>query len=134
MRVRLAGLLVIFAAVTASSGVAARDATVRVIVNDRVTRLDPPAVIRDGKAYVGLRCVATVLGACTSWDSRSKTVVVTAGNKRARVRQSQGIMVDGTLFLPLRATGEAVGCTVEWDSGERAVRITAEAPAPTGGG
>lgn len=122
------------AAIAACTGALAKDATVRVVVDGRKAKLDPPAVIRDGRAYVGLRAVAKALGATTRWNAKSKTAIVTAGNKRARVAQSDGIMIGDVLYLPLRRTGEAVGCAVEWDASERAVRITREPPCPRGGG
>ena len=115
-------------------GAFAKDATVQVFVDGRKTKLKPPAMMRDGKAYVGLRAIAKALGASTKWDAKSKKAIVTVCNKRTRVAQSEGITVNGVLFLPLRATGEAVGCTVEWDSSTRAIRITKETPCSIGGG
>lgn len=112
----------------------AGDIAVRVFVNNHVKKLNPPAMMRDGRAYVGLRGIANALGACVKWDQKAEVAIVTSGNKRTRVAKSDGIMVNGTLFLPLRTTGEAIGCTVEWDRAERVVRITTEAPCPTGGG
>lgn len=112
----------------------AKDQPVRVFVNDRAMKLKPSALMRDGKAYVGLRGVAKALGARARWDEKSKTAVITLGNKRTRVEQSKGITIAGQLFLPLRVVGEAVGCTVHWDRSVRAVRITTEGPCPIGGG
>lgn len=116
------------------AGASARDASVRVFVNNRRVKLNPPAIIRDGKAYVAIRGMAKAVHACAKWDDKSKTAIVTVGNKRKKVKQSDGIMSDGALFLPLRLTGEAVGCTVEWDRAERCVKVTTEAPCPIGGG
>lgn len=122
------------AVMTACAGATAKDVAVPVLVDGWPVKLSPSAITRNGKAYVSLRALATALGACTRWDAKSRTAVVTVGNKRTRIAQSKGITIKGALFLPLRATGEAVGCTVEWDSSQRAISITSEAPAPRGGG
>jgi hypothetical protein len=110
------------------------NANTQVYVDGRLRKVDPPAMIRDGRAYVALRGVAKALGASTRWDKKTKTAVVTLCNKRARVAQSKGIMVGDVLYLPLRVTGEALGCAVEWDGRARAIRITKEAACPIGGG
>ena len=121
-------------AIAACAAAFAGDVAIRVFVDDRKIELDPPAIVRDGTAYVGLRGVADALGATTKWDDETKTAMITLNNKRTRVAQSDGIMVDGHLLLPLRAISEAVDCTVEWDSDEKAVKITTEVPCSTGGG
>ena len=125
---------ILICAVVICAGAFAKDAAVRVFVDGKEAKLNPPAMIKDGKAYVGIRGIADALGASTKWDNESKTATITVGNKRTRVKQSEGITVNGSLFLPLRVTSEAVGCTVEWDGAAKAIRITKEAPAPTGGG
>lgn len=124
------------AAIAACAGAFAGDTNVRVFVNNRQTKLNPAAIVRDGKAYVGIRGVAKALHASAKWDEKSGTAVVTVGNKRTRFARSDGstITIGSELFLPLRATGEAVGCTVEWDRADRAIKITTEAPCPIGGG
>ncbi len=129
MRKPIAMALVICAGLAAFAQ-PAKDAGVRVYVDGRAKKLDPPAMIRDGKTYLGLRGVATALGATTKWDNKSKVAIVTLGNKRAKIAQSEGIMVNSVLFLPLRTTGEALGCAVQWDGRARAVRISKEAPPP----
>ncbi len=134
MRKRIVTAIFVCAIIVAGAGAFAGDAAVRVFVDRRETKLDPPAKMRDGTAYVALRGVAKALGASTKWDADAKTATVTVGNKRTRVAASDGITVKGVLFLPLRATGEALGCTVEWDSAQRAIEITTDKPNPTGGG
>lgn len=126
--------LLICAAIAACAGAFAGDANVRVLVDGRRRKLDPPAVMRNGRVYVALRGVAKALGASTRWDAKTKTAIVTLCNKRTRVAQSKGITVGGVLFLPLRVTGEALGCAVEWDGRARVIRITKEAACPVGGG
>jgi uncharacterized protein len=127
-------VLLVCAAIAACAGPSARDTGVRVYVNSRARKLNPPTMIRNGTAYLGLRGVAKALGASTRWNEKSKIAIVTLGNKRARVAQSKGVTVDGVLFVPLRLTGEALGCSVEWDGRARAIRITTEGPCPIGGG
>jgi len=134
MRRLITTALLICATIAACAGAFAGDATVRVFINGRLAKLDPSAIMRDGKAYVGLRGVAKALHASARWNEKSRTAIVTVGNKRIRVAQGKGITLNGVLFLPLRATGEAVGCTVEWDRAQRAIKITTEAPCPIGGG
>lgn len=126
--------ILICAAIAACAGIYAKNANVRVFVDNRKVKLDRPVMMKNGRAYIGLRSVAKALKATTKWDKKTKTAIVTIGNKRVRVAQSNGIISDGALFLPLRTTGEAMDCTVEWDNDERAIWITTEAPCPTGGG
>jgi hypothetical protein len=122
------------AVIAACAGARAGDATVPVHLNGRRIKLDPAPIIRDGRTYVGLRGVAMALGGRAKWDNKSRTAIVTVGNKRTRVKQSQGITINDVLFLPLRTTGEAVGCIVKWDRANKSIRITSEAPCPKGGG
>ena len=122
---------ILICAVVICAGVFAKDAAVRVFVDGKEAKLNPPAMMKDGKVYVGIRGIADALGATTKWDDKTKTAIITVGNKRTKISQSEGITVNGSLFLPLRATGEAVGATVKWDG---TVQITKEAPAPSGGG
>lgn len=105
---------------------AAKDIPVRVFVDGKERRLNPPAITRDGTTYVPLRAGAEALGATVKWDARTSTATVTLNSKRARIRQGQGIMVNGSLFLPLRLMGESLDCEVKWDAKAKAVRITSK--------
>jgi hypothetical protein len=134
MRRLIASAILICAVVLGCAPTLVGDVSVRVYVNGGLAKLDPPAMMRGGKTYVGLRGVAKALMGSTKWIERSKTAMVTVGHKRTNVPQSRGITVNGVLFLPLRAIGEAVGCTVEWDCGRRAISITSEPSCPIGGG
>lgn len=131
---KLIAAVFVCAVAMACTGVFAKDSAVRVFVDGREKKLDPPAMIRDGKAYVGIRGIADALGGSAKWDNETKTATITVGNKRTRVKQSEGITIDGSLFLPLRLTSEALDATVRWDGADRVVRITRETPAPIGGG
>ncbi len=132
---RLIAAAVFFcAAIAACAGPSVKDAAIPVFLDGRRVRLDPPAIVRDGRAYVGLRGVASALGASVKWDEKTRTAVITSGKKRTKVPQSRGITIDDVFYLPLRTTAEAIGCTVEWDSVHRAVRITREERALWGGG
>lgn len=110
------------------------DDPVRVFIDGKEAKLNPSAMVRNGKTYVPLRGGAEALGAVVKWDDQPRTATITLGNKRTRIPESKGINVDGRLFLHLRDMGEALNCTVKWDPDARAVRITKEAPSPTGGG
>jgi len=112
----------------------AKNAAIRVYVNDRKTKLNSPVVMRNGKVYIGLRDAAKALKADTRWNAKTKTAIVTSGNKRTKIPQSDGVMINNILYLPLRLTGEALGCTIEWVGEDRAVKIFTEAPCPIGGG
>lgn len=127
---RLVATAIAVCATLACTQALAGDKPVRVFVNGSFTKLNPAAIMRDGNTYISLLCAGRVLGAHISWLDSSKTAVVTAGNKRTRVHQSQGIVIDEVLYIPLRATGEAVGCTVEWDKAQRAIKIASEAAPP----
>lgn len=130
MKRLITGSIVSIIAVLGCASAFAGDAEVKVYVNGRLTKLSPPAIMRDGKTYVGLRSAAKALGGSTKWIEESKTAMVTVSNKRTKVPQSQGITINSVLYLPLRTTGEAVGCSVVWDKNRRAIKITSEAAPP----
>lgn len=125
--ITIAAVIAALACTAASAG----DTAVKVYVNSKLTKLNPPAIIREGTTYVSLRACASSLGGTTRWIDKTKTAIVTVGNKRTKVPQSRGITINGVLYLPLRSTGQAVGCAVEWDRSRRAVKITSEAAPPT---
>lgn len=100
------------------------DQPVRVFVNGVERKCNPPAIMRDGQAYIPLRGAGEALGAKVKWDEKTSTATITLRNKRVRISQDQGIMVEGSLLLPLRTMGEALNCTVKWDGKKRAVHLS----------
>ena len=66
MKILIMTAILFFAALASCRGALSGDVSVRLLVNNREKKLVPPAVIRNGKAYVGLRGITKVLGGCTS--------------------------------------------------------------------
>ena len=120
--------------IIACGGSFAADVGTRVFVDGQVKQLNPPPIIRNGTTYIALRSVMAALGGCAKWNDKTKTAIVTVGNKRAKIAQSDAMTVNGAMYLPLRKMGDVLGCTTHWDPHLRAVRITTEGPCPVGGG
>jgi hypothetical protein len=103
----------------------AADQTINVYVDGKLQNFSPPAIVRDGKAYVPLRQVGTALGATTSYDAATRVITMVAScGTIIRLKQSEGLTINGVMFVPLRKVGEAFGCQVEYDGANSLVRIT----------
>jgi len=120
MRLTIILTLLLGIAVTA----AAADATVKVFVNGKLQNYNPPARVRDGKAYVPLRQGATSLGFTVEWLKKEGGAKVCDAKGCLLIRKQEGITVNGSMFLPLRKLGESFGAKVRWDPKARAVIIT----------
>ena len=119
MRTLIVGLLLCGMAVAAC----AEDVTVKVYVDGKLQKYDPPARIRTGKTYVPLRQGAESVGAECKWLAKASTAQICTDDRCILIRKSEGIIVGGRLFLPLRKMGEAVGAKVAWDAKKKAVFI-----------
>lgn len=120
----------------ACAGTLWADRTVKVFVNGCPKIFNPPAIERNGTAYVPLRAGAQAIGAKVKWNARTGQAFITSSRRSVTVRASQGVMVKGRLLLPLRLLGDSLGCKVGWDAKASAVRINTSNPAavPASGG
>jgi len=107
----------------ATVGLAA-DVPVKVYINGTLQSYSPPAVMRDGTAYVPLRAGAESLGLTVKWEESTKTAHLCTDIGCTFIRQSEGITVNGRLLLPLRRMAEVTGAMIRWDAQQRAVLIT----------
>ena len=117
-------LVAVCVLIVSSQPSAAKDVPVKVTVDGKRTKFDPPAIMRDGKTYVPLRGGATAVGATVKWEPAAQRAVIAAGGKTAVIKKSQGIIVEGRLLIPLRLMGQSLGCGVGWDAGAKTVKIT----------
>ena len=102
----------------------AADQTINVYIDGKLQSFNPPAIVRDGKAYVPLRPVGTALGATVSFNDQTRVITMVYCGKVIRLNQSEGVTINGSMFVPLRKVGEAFGCKVVFDGAGQLVRIT----------
>lgn len=100
-------------------------------------RTDVPTAIVDGETYISLRALNEKLGLSTSWDSKTRSAVVTGRNRvliaspvngsyelnGQRVYGSQAILNNGSTFLPLRFLLERMGYVISYDAKTRTITI-----------
>jgi hypothetical protein len=120
----LVSLVLVLAAALPNSSVYATDQVIKVSVDGKTRSFDPPAMVRDAKAYVPLRQVSEVLGCTVKYEASSRTIKLTYCGKPTIIKQSEGLTIDGSMFVPLRKVGEAFGCKVAYDGAAALVRIT----------
>lgn len=73
----LVGLLVGVLLTTASLGLAAQP--IRLVVNGREVKADPPPQMIGGRVFVPIRFVAEALGAKVEWDGNNQVVIISQG-------------------------------------------------------
>ena len=121
---------------------AAKDTPVKVYVNGASKNLKPAAFMRGSTVYLPLKATAATVKASVVQDTAKKTFLVTAGNKKTTIKQSQGIMKNGDLMVPMNTIANALNCSLKWDGSAKTVKLTTKrapcpppAPnAPAGGG
>lgn len=125
MRYALAATLAVaLCAVLLVSPTHAADQTISVYVDGKLQSFDPPAIVRDGKAYVPLRQVGAALGASVSYNAQTRIITMVYCGKVIRLNQSEGLTINGATFVPLRKVSEAFGCQVAYEGANALVRIT----------
>ena len=101
----------------------AEDVAVKVYVDGKLWKYDPPARVRGGTTYVPLRQGAQSLGIECKWLAEMNVAQICTDKGCTLIRKTEGIIVKGRLLLPLRKMGEALGAEVKWDGGRKAVTI-----------
>ena len=137
-------ITVLICAAVFTTGVAAAENTINVVLDGRKIEFDvEPRNIND-RVLVPLRAIFEELGAEVFWDSSAETVtaikgttavVLTIGNNRPTVNgvaveiDQPGIIIDGRTLAPLRFVAEAFGGTANWDGANNTAYITFETEA-----
>ena len=126
-------LLLIFA------GVRAENPTVSVIFNGAPVIFENAPYIEDGRTFISVRSVSTVLGFQVDWDEETRTVGITDGKREVSLTIGNtefyvnGIkgeldapprIKENRTMVPLRFIAEGLGCEVDWDAGARTVFVS----------
>jgi len=125
--------------VSRSAGVKFTIGQTSYVVGDRSNTMDAAPFVSHGRTLVPIRYLAGALGAHTTWDDATRTVIITRGpalhlemvvgsrtiNVNGRLSQMDvsPAIVDGRTYLPARYVAEPLGYTVEWDAGTQTVNI-----------
>ncbi|UKS26566.1 stalk domain-containing protein [Paenibacillus sp. HWE-109] len=123
---------------TESSDFEIKLAPLKIQIEDQLLEV-PGGKSVDGDTYVGLAFLSQKLGLTTAWDEATKTVTVSAPNKKmSMMNQSTQysmngreffkplppVIVDGTTYLPLRLLLEQMGYQIGYNDQNHVVSIT----------
>ncbi len=113
---------------------------IRIYINGDELKTDNNPVIINGTTMVPMRDIFEALDSKVNWDSATKSVTATRGNKAIKLTvNSTEAIVNGktnilneapyvnenqTTMVPLRFISEALGADVEWNGTERVITIT----------
>ncbi|WP_137792034.1 stalk domain-containing protein [Bacillus sp. E(2018)] len=116
-------------------------ATISVYINGEKQMYDQPPVMENGRTLVPLRGIFESLGAEVKWDSNTrkitatkgdKVVLLTIGSKTTYVNNLKinidvpAKMINNRTVVPLRFVSEAFDAEVKWDGVRQRVNITYE--------
>lgn len=113
-------------------------------VDGRMTNLDSPPVIKNGRTLVPIRAIIEALGGSVTWDGTARKATVTLGNTSLELwigKSSATVngtttpidwtnakvvpeIINGRTMLPLRFVTESLGATVGWDQSTQTITIT----------
>ncbi len=115
-----------------------QNGTILIYINGtRLQSLNSPVIV-DSSTMLPLRDIAEALGAEVTWDSISKTTVITKDDTVVSITLNSSTMlvnnktvslsvpaqiIDGSTYIPLRGLATALNCTVSWDSTNKIVTI-----------
>jgi len=111
----------------------AADRPIKVLVNNQQRTFTPPAITRNGKAYLPMRPFANAISAGIVYDAASATVKITYCSKTARLKMSDGITVNGSFYVPLRTVANALALKITWNPQTEAVNVDLAASASGAG-
>jgi len=133
----------------------AANSTVKVIVDGKqLVFPDAPAYIdSNNRTQVPVRFVMEELGCKVAWDSVTKYVTITRGDKTVQfiigqsiykvngitmpAMDTQAVIYEDRTYVPIRFAAEAFGATVRWESATKTVHIDStgkQEDKPVGGG
>ena len=124
---------------SAQINISAPSDDVSVNISDEAVSFDRTPVIYNGRTMVPMRKIFEQLGADVDWDSSTKTVTGTRGDRKVQMTIGSRLMyVNGSQIIldtapfilsdrtlvPVRAVAEGLGCDVSWNGDKRLVEIT----------
>ncbi|NGQ94510.1 copper amine oxidase N-terminal domain-containing protein [Brevibacillus sp. SYP-B805] len=111
---------------------------VKAFVDGRLVQSDVAPFVQGGRALVPVRAISSALKADVKWDAKTRTVVITRGersitlylDKKEATVDGKTITLDiapvlkkGRVFLPLRFISEQLKAKVEWQAEGKIVII-----------
>jgi len=112
-----------------------------IYVNGRLVETETAPIITAGRVMVPLRGVFQAFGAVVIWNSDTKTVICSIGEKRVALRSGSRealvngkayridappVLKNGRVLVPLRFISEALAADVHWDDNLKRAYIEAE--------
>jgi len=114
----------------------AKDAQIKILVNDKEIKADQAPYINNGRTMVPLRFISEALGQKVDWDAKQKKVTIgenlailtinsdeIVGKDKTIKIESPAVVKEGRTFVPLRAVAEILGAKVSWDGPTKTVKI-----------
>lgn len=114
----------------------AKDAQIKILVNDKEIKADQAPYINNGRTMVPLRFISEALGQKVDWDAKLKKVTIgenlailtinsdeIVGKDKTIKIESPAVVKEGRTFVPLRAVAEILGAKVSWDGPSKTVKI-----------
>jgi len=114
-------------------------------LDGRTLQFDQPAIMQDGRVMVPLRGIFESLGADVLFDSSTRTikatkgdrvVELTLGSREARINGQMSYLdvpastMGGRTLVPLRFVSESLGAEVKWMPSSRTVALTSNSDVP----
>ena len=114
------------------------DDDITVKLNDSNIEFDQAPIVESGRTLVPFRAILEAMNVDVDWDSETKTITCTKGDKVIKLTIGENEMfindeevtldvpakiVNGRTLLPLRAISENLDAEVKWDSDTKTIEI-----------
>lgn len=98
-----------------------------------------PVYEKNGRSLVPIRFISEALGASVGWDSKTKQISISSGDKKILLTEGSKVvyvnnnkrMIDvpaevrnGTTFVPIRFVTEVLGATVDYDRNTKGIEVS----------
>jgi hypothetical protein len=101
----------------------AADKPIKVFIDNQQRTFNPPAITRNGKAFLPMRAFAGAIQAGIKYDPAAAIVKITYCSKTAWLRMSDGITVNGSFYVPLRTVANALALQISWNASTSSVYV-----------
>lgn len=110
-----------------------------VFTEDGAAQLLAPVYEKNGRSLVPIRFVSETLGASVGWNSKTKQISISSGDKKITLTEGSKVVYvnnkkgtidvpaevrNGTTFVPIRFVTEVLGAKVSYDSKTEGIEIS----------
>ena len=114
---------------------------ITVKLDNKEITFDQPPIVESGRTLVPFRAILEAMNVDVDWDSETKTITCTKGDKVIKLTIGENEMfindeevtldvpakiVNGRTLLPLRAISENLDAEVKWDSDTKTIEIKSD--------